>query len=338
MSYLAYQATGDLGFLEDLQYSANFTVLCDAAVSGKQKKATCHGEYRGVGWALRNLYMAHAATQDAEAAGTLPGSCMSSSYFKTLLDNALGYYAASMTDPTRQVFRLVSDLVTAGTPGVPAMAPWQMDYMLIALAFGVLTGHSDWTPLYLWALKNAIDRTSGQSGYPPGFGAAYYLNGSSPDWKTAYLNGIPGLGGAEPATPAEIAAIQKDPLNGGVALRGPAYLLNTRAVLVMAQYLDAKGLANVKAMYPSLDTCVTNVDRMLRNAKIQMYPRASVVLDASQAPGTIPPIAPPPTDTKPPETKPPVPPVVPPPVEMIPKAKMDALAADIQAALKKAGY
>jgi len=264
MSYVAYMATGDPGFLEDLQYSANFTVMCDAYVSAQLKRATLHGEYRGVAWALRNLFMARAATQDAEAAGALPASCMSSSYFKALLDNALAFYSPSITNPTRQVFRIVSDLVPAGSTSA-AMAPWQCDYMLTALAFGVLTGHSDWTPLYLWALKNAIDRTSGQSGYPPGYGGAYYLDATQPDWKTAWLKGIANLGGAEAPSPAQVADLTADPYHGGVAMIGAEYLMTTRAVLVMADYLDKKGLAGVRQAYPDFDAGLKNINRMFSN-------------------------------------------------------------------------
>jgi len=276
MSYVAYLATQDPGFLEDLQYSANFTVLCDAAMSAKFKRATLHGEYRGVAWALRNLYMAHAATQDAEAAGTLPASCMPSSYFKALLDNALVFYSASITNPTRQPFRLVSDLVSAGNPSIPVFAPWQCDYMLTALAFGVLTGHSDWTPLYLWALKNAIDRSDAASGYPPGWGGAYYLDGTKPDWQSTFLAGVPGLGGAEPPTADELASLKADPYHGGVPMKGREYLMTTRAVLVMADYLDKKGLAGVRQTYPNFDTCLKNMDRMFSSSG-RVNARVSVV-------------------------------------------------------------
>ena len=276
MSYVAYLATQDPGFLEDLQYSANFTVLCDNAKSAVLKKATLHGEYRGVAWALRNLYMAHAATQDAEAAGALPASCMPSSYFKALLDNALALYSASITNPTRQPFRLVSDLVSAGNPSIPVFAPWQCDYMLTALALGVLTGHSDWTPLYLWALGNAIARTDAASGYPPGYGGAYYLDGTKPDWQSAFLAGVPGLGGAEPPSPEQVADLKADPYHGGTPLKGVEYLMTTRAVLVMADYLDKKGLAGVRQTYPNFDSCLKNVDRMFANSRL-VNARVSVV-------------------------------------------------------------
>src|SRR5436190_19081493 len=42
------------------------------------------------------------------------------------------------------------------------------------------------TPLYLWALKNVIDRTSGKSGFPPGFGTPYRLTTDPAGWAAAF--------------------------------------------------------------------------------------------------------------------------------------------------------
>jgi len=276
MAYVAYLASGDMGFLQNLQYNANFTILCDASKSTKQQ-AILSGELRGIAWAFRNLFMAHAATQDAEAVGALPSTCHPSSYWKVLLDNQLAYYTATyMKDPNNQYFRLVS--------GGDHFGPWQVDYMLAALAFGVLTGHGDWTPLYLWALKNVVDRTNGTSGYPPGFGTAYYLN-RFPWAKDAQGNLIPGtfdksappMNWAEsaqycmsaapdgsPLSAAQQAALRSDPLNGGKAMTGNESMMATRAVLVMASYLEKLNLANVRATYPELDTCIDNAERMVR--------------------------------------------------------------------------
>lgn len=269
MSYVAHLATGDLGFLEDLQYSGNFVLLDDGALSRQLGKATPRGEYRGVAWAFRNLFMAHVATADAEAAGKLPQSCHPSSYFKTLLDNALAYYRPAITDPARQTFRLVIS-------GEKIFAPWQVDYMLSSLAFGVLTGHSDWTPLYLWALGNAIARTDAASGYPPGYGGAYYLDPAQPDWHSAFLAGVPKLGGAEPPTPEQVASLNADPYNRGIPMKGQEYLMTTRAVLVMADYLDKNGLAAVRATYRNFDKCLANIDRMfIANGRVN--PRLAMV-------------------------------------------------------------
>lgn len=269
MSYVAYLATGDLGFLEDLQFSANFILLDDGALSKRFGKATPHGEYRGVAWAFRNLFMAHVATADAEAAGRLPASCHPSSYFKFLLDNALAYYRNAITNPARQTFRLVVEVDRM-------FAPWQVDYMLTALAFGVLTGHSDWTPLYLWALGNAIARTDAASGYPPGYGGAYYLDPAQPNWHAAFLAGVARFDGAEPPPPDRVAALNADPYNGGIPMRGLEYLMTTRAVLVMADYLDKNGLAAVRKTYPNFDLCLKTIDRMfLATGKVN--PRVSVI-------------------------------------------------------------
>lgn len=287
MSYVAYLATLDIGTLENVQYNANFTVLCDAWISAHRNIATVYGELRGIAWAFRNLFMAHTATKDAESRGILPDTCHPSIYWKTLLDNQLAYYTATyMADPTNQVFRIVN--------GPGQFAPWQCDYMLEALAFGVLSGHSEWAPLYLWALKNAIDRTRGghltDGAYPVGLGVAYYLNTSVSTWADAVVAGVPGLGGAEALTAAEITTLTADPFNGGKPMRNPESLMATRAVLVEAQYLHAKKLANVKTIYPELDTCVINVERMLQGST--MNPRQSVVLDVSGIPDIIPPLPP----------------------------------------------
>jgi len=58
----------------------------------------------------------------------------------------------------------------------------------------------------------------------------------------------------------------------------------------MAQYLHAKGLADVKAVY-LIWICASQRHRMLQ-AYGSCNARVAVVLDASQAPSTIPPLRP----------------------------------------------
>lgn len=273
MSYVAHMATRDLGFFENVQYNANFTVLCDASNSSPSG-AILVGELRGMAWALRNLFMAHIATVDVEGRGELPATCHPSSYFKTLLDNALAHYSPIMTDPKEQTFRLFN--------GGPVFGPWQVDYMLTALAFGVLTGHSDWTPFYLWALGNVIARTNNTSGYPPGLGTAYYmptvLGGQDPSLpRLTWAQSVNALVGAtDGISAAQYAVLTVDPLNGGNAQQGNAYMCTTRAALVMADYLDKKGLAAVRIAYRDFDTCLTNAQTMFQNYGGE-NPRVAVV-------------------------------------------------------------
>lgn len=336
MSYLAFCATLDPGFLIDLDFAANFMVLNDGALSARLKKATAHGEMRGIAWTWRNLFMAHAAARDAEAAGTLPAQAHPSSYWKALLDNELAYYGTAITDPASQLYRTI-------LPNTFRFAPWQMDYMLMTLAFGVLTGHPDWAPLYVWALKNAIDRTSGQSGFPPGWGGAYYLNvcewkyvavldqvthqptgkfvydqstfdQTKPlDWAGTFLFQQNDPNGSMP-TAAQIAALigpGGDQFNGGVPMVGFEYLEQTRAVLVLAQNLsDIWPTLNAigpspRATYANLDFCATKADTMVqKSGKATMDPRHSFIRDTGASPTPAPQPAPQPTPAPTPQPAP----------------------------------
>lgn len=317
MCFMAFQATLDVGLLANLQHAANFGTISDAGNCSPTKGAVINDlQTRQVAWPLRNILEAHVATMDAEKLGILPDDLLPSSYFKALLDNNLAYYGPQRNDPARQLFRLIGPNLRFG--------PWQMDYLLSVLAFAVLTGHSDWAPLYLWALGNVIARTNGTSGYPVGWGGAYYLNtqewkkdaqgnwdqsqydSSKPlDWYTSFLFQANDPNGPT-LSPAEIASLKADPFHGGKAMndQGNEYLMTTRAVIVMAMYLEKLGLVNVRAIYPELDTCFTNVDRMVRNYGL-MNARVSVVLDASAAPVTLPPLPDPAPDPTPDPVPPP---------------------------------
>jgi hypothetical protein len=321
-SYLAFLATHDTGFLEDLQYSANFTTGIADAYHSTDTMTITSGEMRGMAWAFRNLFMVHAATKDAETLGILPNSCHPSSYWKTLLDNQLAHQVPCMSDPANQTFRLLG--------GPSRFGPWQCDYVLASIAFGILTGHSEWAPLYLFLFGNVIARTSGKSGYPVAW-SAYYLNTcpwlKQPDGSWDYNNydtskpftwaqafdWLQNDTSGTPPSAAQLAALKADPYNGGNAMAGYESLMATRAVIVQAQYLHKLGLVDVKSVYPDLDLCFTNADRMIRNGN-SVNPRQSYVLDASQAPTQIPPLPP---VTPPPDVPPPViPPVISPPEKL----------------------
>jgi hypothetical protein len=182
-------------------------------------------------------------------------------------------------------------------------APWQANYVLTVLGWMVLIGLEEWQQVYLWCLKNAIDRSSGKSGYPPGWGTAYYLRilpyvaGSNPpiiDFNAPYLDWAESF--ATLLTTAEggisqdqYDALLADPYNGGVAMQGQEYNVNMRQVLVQAQYLNDNDICPVRAMYPELDACANTLESQTRAYGL-MNMRASVV----RVPGVIPPIEPPP--------------------------------------------
>jgi ribosomal protein S12 methylthiotransferase accessory factor YcaO len=77
---------------------------------------------------------------------------------------------------------------------------------------------------------------------------------------------------------AEHDALVADQYHGGrfTPTQTVEYGMGTRAVLIMAAYLDKKGILGVRQTYPELDTCVANLNRMTRGGVIN--PRISVVL------------------------------------------------------------
>jgi hypothetical protein len=290
MSYVAYMATGDLGFLSDLQYEANFMVLTNASAS-TPNGAIVAGETRGIGWSLRQLFMAHIATLDAEARGINLDDydLLPSSDFKKLLDQSLVYYTAISNDPKNQTFRLLNEF--------DRFSPWTVDYLLTALAFGVLSGHTDWAPLYLWCLGNVIARTDGLSGWPVVAGTSYRQNtvasGQPLTWAQSFANLV---GDSE----VMLTAVQRDaaianPTPTGKPLMNDEndYMQVTRGVLVMADYLDKKGLAKVRVTYPAFNTCLANGELMFRALGI-VSARMSYVSDPNAAPITLPPVVEPP--------------------------------------------
>lgn len=274
MAGLAAMATEDDGLLEELQYQTNFVVLCNAYLSNQRRIATVSGEVRGVAWAFRQLFMAHVATKDREARGPLPQFLHPSSYFKKLLDQSLSYYTANMGGSVQRAFHLWGN-------DTGNYSPWMQDYLVTALAYGVLTGHADWADIFLFNLGNVIARTSGTSGWPPSLCTPYRIpTGSATTWAQSF-DGLM----TDPEVMLSKEAhdrILANPLNGGkLAPEEPyGYHFTTRAALVMADYLDMKRLANVRGTYPDFDTCLTNVERMFLAAG-NVNARVSVVAKAA---------------------------------------------------------
>lgn len=300
MSYMAYVATGDLGYLEDLQYAANYAVFCDAYYSSAENGAVLGiGETRFIAWGLRNLAMARRATKDAEDRGVLPDHCHPSSYWLALLTQSRVLLEDKyMKAADRQLSHSISG--TDIYPGTDSQAygPWQMDYLLCVFAFCVLVGLDDFKQLYTWAFGNAVWRSNGTSGWPVAW-CPYYL--PSGTFKTN------GELWAWFSNTSEVSAERRDALNadqynGGHMADGSMgnYCNSTRAVLCMGVYLQDIGAIDLKATYPELETCYANFDRMVRNNGT-VSPRTSYVRDPSKAPGEIVPLPDPKPIPQPPQ-------------------------------------
>ncbi len=307
MTYIAFQFSHDPHLVTNMQAAANFGPIdhiSTTAHSGITPPVALigAGQTRQFAWELRMLFEASSATQDAEALGILPAHCHPSSYWKTILANTLAYYKPQMADPTRQTFRLIG-------PDLGHIGQWQHDYVVSALAFGVLTGHTEFTQMYLWCLGQPIARTRGGPGdWPPAMCTAYKFStvpgGADPNlprftYKQAFDNLFNNSAEAEILlTTADHDEIMANPLKYWHG-QDDTSAMGCYAVLAQADQLDAKGLAGVRVMYPEFDKCLINATNLMKDLG-HMYERYCIPLSGTviTPPNPIPdpgPVTPPPS-------------------------------------------
>ena len=272
-SYVAAMATFDPWHLRNLQMAATNCLLTDGdayvtdwSTFALSPMIMASPETRAFAWELRTVAMAEVATREFEKRGILPANCMPSAYFTQVLANIRQYYiAVRMADPDKQLLRIFE------TDG--GIDPWQVEYQLETLAFMVLTDHTDWNDTFLWALKNPIDRTSGDSGWPACLPAVYYIwigaaGARFPSWAAIWNNHkLPSAQSGQlgqTLTQQQLDMVNADQFNSGYfpPQQDGDYPMETHGVLSMALYLHQIGKLNVLSVYPELTKCWANLHRM----------------------------------------------------------------------------
>lgn len=287
--FIAYLATGDLGFLRRICYNANFVLMTDA-YNSQPNKAILSGEMRGYFWGMRDLFMAYIACKEAEARGinlaalNLHGS----DYFKTLLIN----------QRDQQLNVLMKDPLVKAWGTSPAAArpgPWQADYGGIVLGWAISTDEfDDWIEVYLSNLANQVIRLEGGNGWSPGVGTPYYFSvqkGAAILTPAEAFDGMVGDPDAQ-LSQADHDRLLTDPLNGaqgGRPLMGAGYFEDTRAVMAVADYVDKKKGGIVRARFPKFDTALDNAERMFQTLGA-VGARHAFARDTSGSVAIIPPI------------------------------------------------
>lgn len=292
-AYLAGAATKDPILLKGVQAGAVFCVATDGAKS-TPTAAIVSGERRGIAWGTAMIFKAARLTKDFEDRGALPSTgFLGSDNFVNLSKSSAAYYGALMTGPVQDTFGLC--------PGDTTVGPWQQNYWLTVLAFAMLTGRIEWLAFYLKSLGFAVGMYTGKgkwTGWPPGWGTAYYIdtrdnNGTvykdggamfAGFLKTELENVITAAGHGEVYAPqitqAQYDKLMVDPLNGGIAMVGGAYNITARAALVMADHLDRNGPAfirgKVRGAHPDFDLALKNITTMVKNFGY-MEPKVSVI-------------------------------------------------------------
>lgn len=169
LCYVAYLATGDQYYLEELQFAATFQIISRPPdYRGFAKPIIDDGQIRGLAWGLREVAKAYVATPDQVSGILLPKS-----YWKGVVDNLRVYFeqriagtrkatyhrgaSASLGTLERAIHQFHSYGASEGL-----FAPWQNDYLCQVLGWMIWTGRfPEWQPVYDFFIKGQIMRATG---------------------------------------------------------------------------------------------------------------------------------------------------------------------------------
>jgi hypothetical protein len=153
IAYLAYLLTGDLFYLEEMQFWSTWTIAMFNYAYRQKEKAlvTATSQVRGQGWTLRGLF---------ECAAFTPDSHPLKSHFKYWVDQNLANYNTMWTDNPSANGLGVNDTnapyqMETGASGV---APWQDDHFTSSIGHGAELGFIEAARLLRWKARFQIGR------------------------------------------------------------------------------------------------------------------------------------------------------------------------------------
>lgn len=158
MAYLPYLITGDLYYLEELQFYASwYSFETNPGYRGAEKGIMSSEQVRGQAWALRTLFEAAYITPDADR---LKG------VFTSIVDNNLDWYIGIyISDPDPKYANNLGIIVNGFAfeyQGGTAIAPWQQHFFLSAIGHGVELGFTKAKTLLEWLVKFPINSMIGE--------------------------------------------------------------------------------------------------------------------------------------------------------------------------------
>jgi hypothetical protein len=173
LNYVAYLATGDLYYLQELQDAATFALIWgNPEYRGYSKGLLWENQTRGYAWSLNLIASAYIATPENPPAPLLPKA-----YWKTIIDsNREDFTARWVKNGVRNPLTGCHFAVDLSKDHV---APWQQDFLGFVMGWMIWTGQfPDWRENYEWHARQAIDRASGKVGYPRSRAVQYYYKTS----------------------------------------------------------------------------------------------------------------------------------------------------------------
>jgi hypothetical protein len=172
LNYVPYLITGDRWHLDQLKHWGNFTMLWTWPGDSTQPRQVgnidgylTQNQIRGVGWGLRAI---------AEAASSCPDDDPLKGYFTARAQaniDWLDHYASTDVPPNTTLVDL--PLWQKANAGIPM---WQVSYVVYALRHSEQMGFTTTQAFINRAARFQISLvTSAGAGFPPSYGAPYYL-------------------------------------------------------------------------------------------------------------------------------------------------------------------
>jgi hypothetical protein len=173
LTYVPYLVTGDLYYLEETMFFANWVMgSVDPGLRGAEKGLLWGNQVRGTAWAIRTL---------GQAAIILPDLHPMKGYFNAKLQNNLEYYISHFvrsSSPATSPLGIVENVEQNGVIG-----PWQYDFFFLSVADLARAGVPHAAELAQWMARFVVGRWSNEAqaqGYCYRMAPAYYVKFRDP--------------------------------------------------------------------------------------------------------------------------------------------------------------
>ena len=165
--YLPYLLTGDLFYLEEQAYWANWVLASvDPGYRNGAQGLVGVNEVRGQAWSMRTL---------TEAAMAMPDHHPLHAYFGEKLANNIAWYVSHYSSNTGQDQSLALGIIPK--PDAPdLMAPWQQDYLFMVLGTVAEMGVAHADEIVRWLARFSVARwDSDAAGFCHQMAPSYYI-------------------------------------------------------------------------------------------------------------------------------------------------------------------
>lgn len=229
-------------------------------------------QVRGTAHLLRGLFYCYWATVYAEEAGNLPADCLPSTIWKKIIDNQVWqFWKFIEPDPYFRKFSALGSHV----------AWWQHDMLNQVLALYAGKWPEVWGPIYIKFLGNLVARINadGKKQWPVAiptwyWGKLFAKGASGPFgggyaelwdyWSKQQAAGVVDDGNTGQLSPAQVAALNADPTNGGTYVNPSEYQSWVFGAIALAVHRDRGVLAGaISKVYPRLEAAYSEQRAML---------------------------------------------------------------------------